>query len=114
MKIREYIAPLLWFLLTNVGLCLLLSINLLLFGLNGSLAGRGLGLPEIWLMVLSVSALGAVGLILGSKIILRFYLGARVVNDAMSTKLQQLKMIVAHQANLAGIKTPVLDRKSVV
>ncbi len=108
MKIYEYIAPLLWFLLTNIGVYLLLSINLLLFGLDESLAGQGVGLLDIGLAVLSISTVGALGLILGSKIILRFYLGARIVNDATDTKLQQLKIIVACQAGLAGIRTPVL------
>lgn len=108
MKIQEYITPLFWFLLTNAGVCLLLSLNLSLSGLDQSLAEKGLGLAEICLGVLSISTLGAVVLILSSKIIIRYYLGARIVDDAMDTKLQQLNIIVARQATLADIKTPAL------
>lgn len=108
MKIQEYITPLFWFLLTNAGVCLLLSLNLSLSGLDQSLAEKGLGLPEICLGVLCVSTAGAVVLILSSKIIIRYYLGARIVDDAMDTKLQQLNIIVARQATLADIKIPTL------
>ena len=108
MKSHEYISPLLWFLLSNFGVCLLLSLNLLLFGLSDSLAEQGWGFGRIWLAILSLSSLGAVVLIFGSKMIIRYYLGARIIGDATDTKLQQLKIIIAQQATSSGLRTPEL------
>ena len=108
IKPAQCIIPLGWFLLANAGMCLLLSINLSLFGLDAVLALRGIGLFDICLFILTGSTLGALVLILGSKIIIRFVLRARIVGESVDTKLQQLKIMVAQQAKVAGIRTPVL------
>lgn len=108
MKLGEYFAPLSWFLLTNAGVCVLLTLSLSLSGLDEVLAVKGIGLSEIWLGSLFFSATGATGMILGSKMIIRYYLGARIVDESAETKLQQLKIIVAQQAKSAGITIPAL------
>jgi len=108
MKTINFITPLLWFLLTNAGVCLLLSINLSLFGLDAALLREGIGLRDIWLGVLLLSSLAAAGLILGSRLIIHYYLGARMVHEPTDTKLQQLKIIIAQQARVAKIRAPAL------
>lgn len=108
MKLQAFMTPAVWFLLTYVGVCTLLSFSLYLLGLDMILAEKGITLPEIYISLLIICALGAVSLILGSKMIIRYYLGARIVDDSVDTKLQQLKIIVEQQASSAGIKAPIL------
>ena len=108
MKIEDYFVPLCWFLSTNVAVCLLFYLNLSLLGLAEVLSSRGVGLAEIWFAILFCSSLSAAGLILGSKMVIRYYLGARIVDDTADTKLLQLRLIVIQQAKSAGIMVPTL------
>lgn len=109
MNTRYYLMPFGWFMLANVGIFILVSFSLRLFGLDQLLVEpHKLGLTGLWVAVTAISSSGAVGLILGSKFITRFYLGARLIDEAPNTKLQQLKLIIDRQARQAGIRTPRL------
>lgn len=107
-KIKYYLAPPLWFLLANAGVCLLASLSLLLLGLDEVMARNGLGWPDIYLGIFMLSSCGTLVMLLASKLILRYLLGARMVDDAMGTKVQQLQLIAATQARRAGIAPPRL------
>lgn len=105
---RDDIAPLLWFLLTNAGVCLLSYLSLSLLGLNAVLAESGVGPVEICLGIVLLSGGGAAGMLLAAKPIIRYFLAVRVVDDSMGAKVQQLQLIVASQAGRIGIIAPQL------
>lgn len=107
-QLQEYFPPLLWFFLTNAGVCVQASVSITLTGLTTPLALRGTTIVDIGMGVLVLSTTGAVGMLLASKLILRYFLGARRADDTMGTKVQQLKLIVAAQAGRAGVAPPVL------
>ena len=100
--------PLLWFLLTNAGVCLLSSLSLSLLGVHEWLAARGIGLSEICLAIVLLSSVGTAGMLLASKPIIRYILEARVVDESMGTKLHQLQLIMTNQAGHLGIMPPQL------
>jgi len=105
---HDYISPLLWFLLTNAGVCLLSSISLSLLGLDEVLAEKGIGLSVIFSGLVLLSSCGALGMLLASKPIIRYILDARIADDSMGTKVQQLMLITENQAKQAGIMPPEL------
>lgn len=102
------VPPLVWFFLANAGVCLLLSLSLFLFGLDSWLLHQGIFLHDIWMTVVLSSLAGTVVLLLSSRLIVRLYLDARVVDDSMGTKEQQLKLILLRQSKQANILPPQL------
>lgn len=105
-KTSYYLSPLLWFLLANAGVCLLACLSLSIIGLDKVLAGNGIGVLEVCVGIVVVSSCGSLGILLASKLIIRYLLDARLVDDAMGTKVQQLKLIADAQAKRAGISPP--------
>lgn len=108
MRLQHYMLPLYWFVIANIGLCLLGSLSLSLLGLDTAFAGLGTSLADIYLLIFLGSGLGALALLMGSGLIVRVYLKARVVDESHATKIQQLNLIVARQARRENIRPPVL------
>lgn len=102
------VPPLLWFILANAGVCLMLTISLAVLQLDVWLAIRGVSLQDVWLMVVLGSLAGTLMLLLSARLIVRLYLDAKVVDDAMGTKEQQLSLILQRQSQQAGISPPQL------
>lgn len=108
LKRKHHVPPLGWFFLANIGVCTLLSLWLYLSGLDLLLASRNIYLHDIWQLVVILSLAGTLTLLLSSRLIVRLYLDARVVDDSMGTKEQQLKLILDKQAREANIRPPQL------
>ncbi len=100
--------PLGWFLLVNTGVFLLASLSISLLSLDMTLASNGITMLEVCFIIALFGALGALAMLLASKPIIRLFLNARVADDTMGTKVQQLKLMVDKQARQADIRPPEL------
>lgn len=105
---EHHLPPLGWFVLANLGICLLLGFWLYLTSLDLLLISYDIYLHDIWLTIAILSLTGTLILLLASRLIVRLYLDARVVDESMGTKEQQLRLIMEKQARQAGINPPQL------
>ena len=93
------ILPLFWFLLTNLGICLYLSLTVGLFGVD---------MAELWAWILLISTTCAALLLLSSRLIVRHLYKVASVDGHAGMKEQQLHLIAARQARQVGIAAPEL------
>lgn len=107
-NIHLVIVPLMWFLLANAGVIAQAWLILSSLGGDAWLAARGIGLLEVGWGVLALSVSGTLVMLFSSRLIIRYFLGARMVDDSMDTKAQQLQIIVAELSRRAYIACPEL------
>jgi len=91
--------PLFWFLLTNLVVCLYLSLTFSLFGVD---------MAKLWSSVFLISSACAALLLLSARFIVRHVYKVSRVDGQAGMKEQQLYLIAARQAQKAGIAAPEL------
>ena len=97
-----------WFVMVNAAIFIQASLSLSLFGLDEVLAGLGLSMFDISLGFAMVGVLGAILMWLASWPIISLFLRARIADESMGTKVQQLQLILEKQARAAGLRPPQL------
>lgn len=97
-----------WFCLVNLAVFTQASLSLSVLGLDEWLNKNGQDMLDVSLGLAVLGSLGALLMSLASRPIIRFFLKARVADDTMSTKVQQLRLIIARQASQAGLSPPLL------
>lgn len=108
VKMRAGLLPVLWFVISSLGLSLLILFTLYWTGILDFLSGLEYGIPEVLFGVLIVNVTGGCFVILGSRFIIRFFLKAKLLVAPDDTKLQQLLIIIEQQSVKAKIKPPRL------
>lgn len=102
-----YHAPV-WFVMVNVAIFFQASLSLSLLGLDSWMREHGLEMSDISLGLAMSGALGALLMSLAARPVVRLFLKAQIADEAMGTKVHQLRLILEKQARQAGLRTPVL------
>ncbi|MDH5407644.1 MAG: M48 family metalloprotease [Gammaproteobacteria bacterium] len=104
----RFLSPGFWFLSAIAGICLLSGLSIKILRLDVWLFPSQITLAQIWLAIFLASTIGTIVLILSSRMLVRFILKTRIVDETGETKEQQLKLILEQQSQQANISIPQL------